>query len=567
MRSQSVFLKPDNLLLAMLLVISVVLVSSDLLPSYYEINAYDEAKYIESGLRFLLGDIRELARGPLVAIFFAPLVAMMRNNPNWFMLVDGIGRVILYIFIWTSSIFVAKKLTEYVHPLIIAGILFVSTYPFVILWNPSDAIFTSMSALAFGQVLSFYHSRRVRDVIYASVFVGLSCASRPDGVFLLPFFVFAVFWVAGMRKNVLRLLSAALLPAGVIVGSFIIARGITTGNYSPEIGSKGYNTLYWSQRVFSNSDMAEEEAAELYGSRDQNEGSVFRAISNNLPAFIDRILENLWIVPDRLLSAYGKKLGPLLFILCGIGFYSLGNQREYKILGLFLIWPLYQVLYLGFYIREGFVLLSHFVPLTLGGIGLSYLTSVRNGSLEKVILLCGFIGLAVYSLVDSKLAFLAVAFVGFTFISLSWVSQRIIKFPALAGMTGLFLALCGGLVLRESYDFPSAWEFGITSEEKAIQFLQERFERGDVLATSLPLPAVAAKMNYIDISTLPANPEASEELSSWVEYHDVDALLITPSFMKEFPQQWDLVSMNEGELFNTIKIQDPGGFRIIQVLR
>src|SRR3989304_10604590 len=78
---------------AVLLVLAVqtLLASPDLTPAYAEINAFDEAKYIESGRLLLEGELRELTWGPLVALAYAPFHLVFGNLPDWFVIGRGAG--------------------------------------------------------------------------------------------------------------------------------------------------------------------------------------------------------------------------------------------------------------------------------------------------------------------------------------------------------------------------------------------------------------------------------------------------------------------------------------------
>ncbi len=151
----------ETLLVLLILLVNLVLVSPDLLPEYQEINHFDETKYIDSGRSLINGDLRELARGPLVALVYAPLYLITKNSPNWFLLSAGIGRVLLFILMWLTTFRLSMQFKRYFHPFIAVGLLFISTALIKILSNPSDALFTSMSALALAYTVSFSQSNRV----------------------------------------------------------------------------------------------------------------------------------------------------------------------------------------------------------------------------------------------------------------------------------------------------------------------------------------------------------------------------------------------------------------------
>ena len=174
----------ETIFVFLILLVNLILVSPDLLPEFQEINHFDETKYIDSGRSLVAGDLRELARGPLVAFLYAPLYIITKNSPNWFLLSAGIGRILLFTLIWLTTFQLSKQFRRFFHPFIAVGLLFISTALIKILSNPSDALFTSMSALALAFTISFYQSNRIRNLSLASVFIGLAALSRPDGLFL-----------------------------------------------------------------------------------------------------------------------------------------------------------------------------------------------------------------------------------------------------------------------------------------------------------------------------------------------------------------------------------------------
>ena len=64
---------PELLAILVIFFINLLLVSPKFMPGFSEINPFDEAKYVESGRLLRKGEIRSLAWGPLVALFYAPV--------------------------------------------------------------------------------------------------------------------------------------------------------------------------------------------------------------------------------------------------------------------------------------------------------------------------------------------------------------------------------------------------------------------------------------------------------------------------------------------------------------
>ena len=153
----------EALIIIVTLLTNLILVSPNLMPSFNEINPYDEAKYIESGRLLLRGEIRNLSWGPLVALIYAPFHLLFGNHPDWFLLEAWAARFVLFLLLWLSTIYLALQFKELIHQYIVVGTLFVSSIFVVILVNQSDALFTSLSALALAKLLTFYRKKRIRD--------------------------------------------------------------------------------------------------------------------------------------------------------------------------------------------------------------------------------------------------------------------------------------------------------------------------------------------------------------------------------------------------------------------
>jgi hypothetical protein len=218
-------------------------------------------------------------------------------------------------------------------------------------------------------------------------------------------------------------------------------------------------------------------------------------------------------------------------------------------------------------VREGFLLLSHFVPLLLAGIGVNYIVSPERKGLEKAAVMALFLVLIIYSWVDTKPAFLTVGVAGTAWLALMWVGQRGKTDANSAFLIGLFLCLSAGFVLRDAYDFPPTWQVGSTAEEHAIHYLQERYNDGDVLASEVPLPAVAAKMRQVDITTMPDDTASTEALMQWIGDNDISALFVTPGFIESYPNLWKVVRLNMGAIFEVGTVEDPGSIQVIEVVR
>lgn len=559
---------PEMIIIVLLFFINLVLVTPKLLPSYQVVNPHDETKYVESGRKLVDGlDIRELGRSPLSSILYAGIYLIVSQSHDWFMLSVGIGRIILFALLWFSTLYLGSRLKEYAHPYIVAGVIFFSPAMLIILGNPSDALFAAMSALALAKTLAFYQSKEFRDLVYASLFIGLAFASRPDGLFLTPLFLIIVIAIGFRKIKLGRLLVAAIIPGFIVVGVFVLLRGITTGDLRTGIGEKAYNSISWiaSPEAQSVSDQIRINT-EQFGSRGENRGSVITAFLRNPPAMFDRFFVNAKNTPNAILSAYGgKKIAPFLFLAALGGVYALLKKRAVSELIILLLWPLPALLYLAFYLRSGFFLLSFYVPIVLAAIGIAYILSKQPGKTERTAVVLILSMLSLYSLIDGKPAFLAVGVISLAIVILTWIAQRLYPDRVETEIVGLFLALCAAAILHPPFTFPQAWSIGTSSQERAIHFMQEELKRGSGVGTYVPLPALAAKMNDIGLQSIPIGKDADIQFQGWLENNNIRALYIEPVFIMNYPERWELIQRHIGSVLEREFLADPGSVQVFIV--
>ena len=123
-------------LLAFLL--NVFLVSASFFPNLAEINAWDEAGYVNSGRLLLQGELPTFSNNPLVSLFYALTYLPFVNTPLWLVHSTSLGRILLFGLVWIGAYAVARQLSKFAHPLIMVGFLFVSGISVSILVFPSD---------------------------------------------------------------------------------------------------------------------------------------------------------------------------------------------------------------------------------------------------------------------------------------------------------------------------------------------------------------------------------------------------------------------------------------------
>src|SRR3990172_4348170 len=230
----------DKWLAVAVISLLTLLVSPDIMRSYGEINPFDEAKYIESGRLLLSGELRNLTWGPLLALVYAPLHALLGRSLDWFALDASLGRIILYLGLLFSTYFLAGQFKTAIHKHYILGVLFISTAYLGVLSNPSDALFVTMSSVSLAKVVTFLERRREADIAWASAFYGLAVLCRFEAVVLLIPVVMAVVLVRRSLGSPLRAILASILPAALILAVYLFLFSLTSRGADLGIGSKSY---------------------------------------------------------------------------------------------------------------------------------------------------------------------------------------------------------------------------------------------------------------------------------------------------------------------------------------
>ncbi len=509
------------------LAIQTLLVSPDLMPTYAEINAFDEAKYIESGRLLLAGELRELSWGPLVALVYAPFHLIIGRSADWFVIEAFLGRVVLFIVMSLSTYLLARRFGSAVHRYSILGVLFISTAFLDVLENQSDALFVTFSGLALASLLTYVDLRRESAVVLASLFLGLAMLSRFEAsILILPLLVVVLLLRASLR-SVRRHLLACLLPAAIVLGVYLLAFRLASPGLDLGVGGKSYESFEVNQPItdpdFGGS--RSEFARTLYGTPEENHNSVLRAILRNPAAFTARLQSNLGLLPDLYLSTFGKRLGPVLLIFALWGVYALLRRGKGLHLGILALWSAAPLVSLAFLPLHIFRQLSSSI-LVLSAIGLTSTLAEGLTDTERRIPQVAMALLAAYGLIDDKSAFVVAGLVMSGAFALIHLTRR----PGISGpaaeYSGLAVLLAAGLILRGSYPFPNYPQIGESPEEAVVHYLQKELPIGSRIMEALPLPAAASGMVEVTWNKAPAGLSTSADLRSWMVTGDIRAVYV-----------------------------------------
>ena len=555
----------SSLVLVLVLLLNLILVSPNLMPDFIEINPHDETKYIDSGRSLIDFQFRELAWGPLIAVLYAPLHLLFSGSPDWFLIEAWAGRLTLFLMLWLSTYYLATKFRNHMHPYVSVGVLFISVPFFAVVENQSDAVFASLSAISLAQIITFYYHRNIKDVWIGSACIGLAVLARVEGLTLVGLFVVLAFSFGIRTHSRRRILVASLLPSLSIVAGFILISRISTGSFDHSIGSiaeKAYASFEWNQSILTEGDLQEgfQDVKDQFGTRAENEGSVFRAILKNPPIFGRRLIANAKTIPDYYLSMYGKKLGPVLLLFAAWGAIALIRRAGTSLLIILLVWSLQTTVSLAFLARHLVPQISY-MPIIIGSIGLTYAFNSDISIRERRGYILTFFLLALYGWIDTKYALLVSGIVMTAvlwLVYLLWPEIRASSNPILIPLLILF---AGGLILRGPYSFPNYPALGTSSEEQAIHYLQKNFPAGSSLAAAVPKFSVAARMSDFPISDIPALG-SSEDLYNWLQDQHIRAVYAPSAYLISNPSLKNLLEQGAGPYFNLAFTRDPGSIQI-----
>jgi hypothetical protein len=521
------FGRGQGVILLAILAVQLVLVSPSLMPAFPDINGFDEAQYVVSGRQLLQFQVRDLAWGPLVGVFYAPLHLLLGWSPDWFVLETWVGRILLFALLSASTIILARQFEDRLNPLLLAGMLFVNV-PFLrVVQNQSDAIMASLSALILAKLLQIRRTARQRDIVVGSILLGLCVLSRAEAVVFLVLYPFLVVVLTLKQGQRLRHLAASMLPALAILVVYLGLFRWSTGTWDLGFSGKSYTAFQAHQPVISTESglTPREQAAQLYGTPSENQSSVLRAIAKNPLAFAQRVWIQALTLPGFFLGFYQKQLGPVIALLFVWGCVEMIHKRQFLGLAIPAVWSFEAVGSIPF---VSWHLVSQLSPIVLifAGLGLSRILSRSREWKANVMHSASFLALAAAGF---AFGYLGLAAGGVIVLGAFMLTSLLRPNPPSIGVPSLVF-LMAGLILRTPFPFPSYASLGTSSEEQSIHYLEQSIPADSLVMAPLPGPAVAARMNNMSPNDVPADALTDQGLSSFIKSKGVAAVYLDREF-------------------------------------
>ncbi len=613
--------------------INLLLVWPSFLPNLTDINPFDEASYIHSGHDLLeLGLWPDFANSPLSGVFYALTYLPFRSSPFWLVQTCSLGRVLLFSLLWWSAYWVAegglgvlsrasiegeqKKLGGGKYgllPVVMSGMVLVSPVLMGMIRFPSDPLYAGLAGLSLWQMLVYLEKRQTKSLTWASVLMGLAALARNDG--LLAFIVLlglalllqlpflrsrAEQTVPRGWRGLARSAVALLLPFALLVGGYMVFYYLRTGSW--EMGTlertylnfeAGQQVLYSGEERLDTVTESRLEAQRIFGSGEENNFSIPRAIRRNPLVYFERLKAVLKVLPEHVLSAYGIRFAVVTFLLAAGGVFDLLRQKQYALLVLLLLWPAH--LASGFVItlfRTGHLQFPFYVVFVLAGIGLLALLQAvlslpktQPGILRApgagLILtwLVVLIALVVFGLLGNKLAIFYNAALVLAAMVVIWFARHHI-----AGHPGgqnsavehawdgkgmgmaLLVLFAAGLVLHGDYPSPKQRVLGVEAREQAAIFMAENLERGTLVAAAAPATVWSAHMTFANLTAMdvPSN-RSPEAFVDWLRSQGIRVVYIDHVLTSNNPVLWELMNAQIGSGLERVFSADEGDVQVLIV--
>src|SRR5574341_191460 len=568
-------LHPVNGVVLLLFVINFFLVFNQLLPTLRDLNLWDEAVYIYSGKQLIEGVLPPFSRNPLVALLYALMYLLFLHSPFWMVQSAALGRMVNFSLMWFGGYLIAGQLKKYTQPLIYVGIAITIFVLTDILGNPSDALFAAMSGFALWQMLAFYNTREERCLWGTSLFIGLAALSRNDGLIqFVVFLVVASVLVRSLKLN-WRWVALSAIPFAALVGGYVLLYGAVTGDFNMYTKERSYTAFQQGQSIDYKKDQpcdlkymkcAVNQAEQLYGTAQENNYSIFRAIARNPQAYLSRLFKEFRALPDLFVTAYGKRTAFLVLLLTVAGMIELGRRKEYGLLALLLSWLSYLGVYFLTFFRKGYLQSPYFVIFALSAIGLNALAyDLKNRNRRALwvwsavlsILSIGGIVADVQALYFAALILLAVVWLALLLMS-QFEEMQHVYVPAT-----LLLGAC--LLIHGTFDPPIQHTLGQIPEEQAILILQQRLPPDSPVAAGAPGAVWAARMDYVDLGDPQFLAGSSQELHDRLVALGIKAIYVDPYLSNTNENIWLLIEPYIKRGYETAYSSSDGSIRVLLV--
>lgn len=356
------------------------------------INPADETVYIRDGIAMLHGHWPSFADFPVASLYYALLAAVFRHGAV--STIGHAGHAIDYLLAWAGVLALSASVENgYLVAVLVCIVRVIAPETF----NVSDTLFSSLACFAAAAALR-------RRFLLGVGLEALAGMARPDGLWIAVLLIAYCVLMVDRRTAALGL----LICAGVLgLNSFgqalsdhrlglhrpLLFSGMKERAYFAFEQGEGVSWADARREGTDPSITGVEVSARLYGSQEQNQSSILRAIEHNPGPYLSRVAHNVCKLPRQISLDYsgwahegtgcnGKgAYSPWLFELMAFGLLLAVVLSKQRLLVLAFILP-FAAYCLTFY-RDGYIFA--YAPLFFWGMveGWSALYRTLRGRLRE----------------------------------------------------------------------------------------------------------------------------------------------------------------------------------------
>ncbi len=455
------------------------------------------------------------------------------------MLADAVARIFLFSLIFISTHFISRALEPYANPWVMIGMLIIVPVASTMYLYPSDVLFAGLAGVAFGQMLLFYTHRKRKHLYWASGWMGLAVLARAEGLLLIGVLLIVTLVISIPSKKWTQNVFAVLLPFILLVGGYILVFGMATGDYGTGLPERTFNNfesgheiIYSQSDIYSPTVSARIESNQIFGTGEENDYSVFKAIRRNPAVYLHRLKQ---VVPNAInfaVKAYGNKF-ILIFVWLSVrGLIALIKRKHIAIALLSIFWfvPLGAGVINTFF-REGYFMMPYFVVFTLSSIGISEIIKNWDKTSEKIGLLASSLVVIVISIFARNMSMLFRGSIFIIGLGLLEILRRFDGQESSWRINALWVLFCAALFMRGGYVSPQIPSYGNSDIEKSVYSLQDVLPVESKVLAGAPANIWAARMTYYGINSFDIPQfETAEEFYDWLTNQGVDAIYIDQHF-------------------------------------
>ena len=498
-----------------------------------------------------------ISQNPLIGVLYGATYLPVQNSPYWLIHSATLARLALFALLWSGAMLVARKLGNVKRLELTALLLLVTPCLWLILENSSDALFAAMACYAFYFLLRHKESAGRRDLLFSSVFVALSALSRNDGFVLFAVFMALAIFMNLKPKEMLRRVGLAAAPFAVIIGGYALFFGAASGDFEFGVGKRTYtafeqghgaaNASLYQARGLNPYFEGTKVARRVFGTPEENNYSVFRAIKRSPKGYFSRLAGVLGRLPQMAISVYGGQKALVWFLLAAFGVASLILAKKGFALAAIWLWPAHLGVYVLTFYRVGYFLLPFYLVLGLAALGAGKIVDREKGAMPRM----AFLALAAAScsielILDKQplalLALAALCFVAAVWLLQKWLNEGAVPVVVLVVLVAFVAAQSGQIKNRT---------LGVEPDEIASVYMAEHFGADARIAAYTPGNIFFARKTFVPIYRASEGLKTKEDLKRWLIEEKIDAVYVNESFRKYESKLWKLVERSIGEVLET----------------